>query len=436
MSDNANTTRNSHRKTLSFLPSSWFVPKLPLQPAGQRSVDSVLPQDSSHTKEPSNPTNIPSPSTSSFISSSKPKIQQQGMKLVRKVKKPAREDSEDGIAKQQRRIGDILEDAYSLTTVIPSLLSSPLATSLPPSHSQTSFTDNTGSLRRSASTGNQLKSFSTSAGVQRTRSVAVFSSGPSPTPPATAESSGRDQSPLVFAPREETSQPQSETSSAFYSESLNPSKSPSLNQEEGAGSSISEVPTPAVSQRLRSVSPGSKSQARAKTARLPREAQDLNVEEVIPSPPLQQLSASSSSSQLAPPLIQRRSPSPHGVSLLEGDLLTTPPKRTMSLRRAQVARPSTQRRLSLDLRTLSPESFKAGPARLKKSRSALTSMRRVAKPDLVDELVDSYFNEDSEQREPVDEKQHALNVRRAKKMMQVSVFRWRLSDERLTYMLL
>ncbi|KAI0726415.1 hypothetical protein C8Q72DRAFT_887580 [Fomitopsis betulina] len=91
----------------------------------------------------------------------------------------------------------------------------------------------------------------------------------------------------------------------------------------------------------------------------------------------------------------------------------------MSLRRAQVARPSTQRRLSLDLRTLSPESFKAGPARLKKSRSALTSMRRVAKPDLVDELVDSYFNEDSEQREPVDEKQHALNVRRAKKMMQL-----------------
>lgn len=66
----------------------------------------------------------------------------------------------------------------------------------------------------------------------------------------------------------------------------------------------------------------------------------------------------------------------------------------------------------------------------------MTSMRRVAKPDLVDELVDSYFNEDSEQREPVDEKQHALNVRRAKKMMQVSVFRWRLSDERLTYMLL
>lgn len=449
MSDNVNTTRTSHRKTFSFLPSSWFAPKLPLQLAGQRSTDSVPhvsrvdksptstapPADPSHTKEASSPASIPSPSTSSSILSPKPNIQRQGMKLARKVKKLAREGSENDKPKQRRRVGDMLEDPYSLMTMSPGLLTAPPATSIPsPSPSQTSFADsehNAGSLKRSATIGNQPKSLSAGASVQRARSIGVFPSGPSLLPPINIDSGERSLSPVVFAPREETSQPPSETSSAFYSESLVPSKAPSLIQEEEeVDSPVSEVPTTAVSQRFRNVSSDGKSHARlassasslGKAAKLLGAAQDPNADDAIQSSHLQQPSASSSSSQLAPPLIRRRSPSPHGISLREGDLLTTPPQRTMSLRRAQVGRPASRRRLSLDLRNLSPEPFKAGPARLKKSRSALASMRREPKPDAADELVDSYLNEDNGQGEPVDEKQHAMNVRRAKKMMQVSAY--------------
>lgn len=451
MSDNANTTRTSHRKTFSFLPSSWFAPKLPLQPAGQRSTDSVphvlrvdkspnstLPQaDPFHTKEASSPSNIPSPSTSSSILSPKPKFQRHGMKLTRKVRQLVREGSENQKPKQRKRVGDVLQDPYSLMTIAPSLLSAPPPTSLPsPSPSQTSFAEsehNAGSLRRSATIGNQPTSSSASASMQRARSIGAFPSGPSLAPHLKVEFGERSLSPVVFAPREETSQPMSETSSAFYSESLNPSKAPSLIQEEeGVESPVSEVPTTAVSQRFRNVSSDSKSHARVassassqgKAAKLLGAAQDLHPEDAMPSAHLQQPSASSSSSsQLQPPVIRRRSPSPHGVSLREGDLLTTPPQRTMSLRRAQAGRPASQRRLSLDLRNLSPEPFKAGgPARLKKSRSALASMRREPKPDAADELVNSYLNEGSGQEEPVDEKQHAQNVRRAKKMMQVSVY--------------
>ena len=450
MPDNVNTTRTSHRKTFSFLPSSWFAPKLPLQPAGQRSTDSVphvsrveksltstAPQaDPSHPKEASSPASIPSPSTSSSLLSPKPHIQRQGMKLARKVKKLAREGSENDKPKQRRRVGDMLEDPYSLMTMSPGLLTAPPAASVPsPSPSQTSFAESehhAGSLRRSATIGNQPKSLSAGASIQRARSIGVFQSGPPTLAPFSATEFGeRSLSPVVFAPREETSQPQSETSSAFYSESLIPSKAPSLIQEEEeAESPLSDVPTTAASQRFRNVSSDSKSHARlassasslAKAAKLLGAAQDPHIEDGIPSHhPRQEPSASSSSSQLAPPLIRRRSPSPHGISLREGDLLTTPPQRTMSLRRAQGGRPASRRRLSLDLRTLSPEPFKAGPARVKKRGSALASVKRETKPDTADELVDSYLDEDSGKGEPVDEKEHALNVRRAKKMMQVSV---------------
>ncbi|KZT74715.1 hypothetical protein DAEQUDRAFT_760739 [Daedalea quercina L-15889] len=441
MADNVHTARSTHRKTFSFLSSSWFAPKFTLHPAGQRSSDSVPHEhcvDKAPPPSPASPDNTHSPGgvSSPPASSSHllPPKASHSMRLARKVKNFGRDSGDNAKpAKPKQRsrvIGDMLEDPYSLMTMSPQMLVAPS-----PSQSSTSFIEprhTAGSLRRSATIGNQANGLplSQSGAVQRARSVGAF---PSLGPPANPHSGERNLSPVVFAPREETSQPPSETSSAFYSESLVPSKPPSLIEEEEE-SPVSEVPTTAVSRHLRNISSGSnggKSHARvassasslSKAARILGPSQDTLPEVVLlpASPHPQEPSGSSTSSQHAPPIIRRRSPSPspsRDIAILEGDLLTNPPQRTMSLRRAQVPRAS-QRRLSLDLRTLSPEPFKTGPARLKKSRSASAGSRRSLRPDAADELVDSYLEEDSGQGEPVDAKQHALDVRRAKKMVQL-----------------
>ncbi|TFY52344.1 hypothetical protein EVJ58_g10070 [Rhodofomes roseus] len=440
MSDNVNTpARNSHRKTFSFLSSSWFTSKPPLQPAAQHPTDSARDErrvdrtptpappaastrsrdtdDTSYSRTPH------SPLSAHFLL---PKPSLQNMRLARKVKKLNRDADDKSKSKQRPRVGDMLEDPYSLMTMSPGLLIPPS-----PSPSTTSFLDSEPrprSLKRSATVGNQPSGHATgqSVGVQRARSIAALPSSLAPPDPHIAEPGERSLSPVIFAPREETSQPPSETSSALYSESLVPSKAPSLiEEEEEPPSPVSEVPTTAVSQRFRNISSdgtGEKSHARlasstSSLSKATRASKDRAPADV--SPYQQEPSGSSSSSQQAPPLIRRRSPSPRAIPVFDGDLLTNPPQRSLSLRRAQTSRSS--RRLSLDLRNLSPEPFKGGPSRLKKSRSALaTSSKRTLRPDAADELVDSYLSQSADEvEEPVDEKQHALNVRRAKKMMQL-----------------
>ncbi|KAH9835648.1 uncharacterized protein C8Q71DRAFT_908084 [Rhodofomes roseus] len=440
MSDNVNTpARNSHRKTFSFLSSSWFTSKPPLQPAAQHPTDSARDERrvdrtptpappaastrSRDTDDTSYPRTPHSPLSAHFLL---PKPSLQNMRLARKVKKLNRDADDKSKSKQRPRVGDMLEDPYSLMTMSPGLLIPPS-----PSPSTTSFLDSEPrprSLKRSATVGNQPSGHATgqSVGVQRARSIAALPSSLAPPDPHIAEPGERSLSPVIFAPREETSQPPSETSSALYSESLVPSKAPSLiEEEEEPPSPVSEVPTTAVSQRFRNISSdgtGEKSHARlasstSSLSKATRASKDRAPADV--SPHQQEPSGSSSSSQQAPPLIRRRSPSPRAIPVFDGDLLTNPSQRSLSLRRAQTSRSS--RRLSLDLRNLSPEPFKGGPSRLKKSRSALaTSSKRTLRPDAADELVDSYLSQSADEvEEPVDEKQHALNVRRAKKMMQL-----------------
>ncbi|CCM00933.1 uncharacterized protein FIBRA_02980 [Fibroporia radiculosa] len=139
----------------------------------------------------------------------------------------------------------------------------------------------------------------------------------------------------------------------------------------------------------------------------------------LPSPPppfpLVKLSSPnpSSSSLLSPSTISRLMPTVVSKDSLERPL----PQRSASLRNKSPAT-FTKRRLSLDIRTLSAESGKG--ARLRKGRSILLARKVSAGTfDGDDQGADARDADRLGLGAPMSDKQRALNVKRAKKMMQL-----------------
>ncbi|KAI0936230.1 hypothetical protein AcV5_004421 [Taiwanofungus camphoratus] len=366
------------------------------------------------------------------------------MSIMRKVRKFSRilsevPDSVDESA-SERRLGDMLEDP--LATMSPVLLS--------PSPSETSFPDtsNSGILKRSATVGFSAGQALQNTSVHRARSIASLQPALAIPPPASMPRSS-PISPILFAWPEGVS---SESSSVLYSDSLVPSKAPSIIYSEPVldDSPLSDAPTHNPIGDNRAVSPESKPISRDRCdssgssprkpqqsprpikppprAHLMRKHSDAALPEALlrAAPPASRPSSRGSraastapppSPRLLPPPSpepRRRIPSPVPGHLIDSVAL---PRRTSSLRRIKGTRPPAKRRLSLDLRAFAAEPTKG--ATLRKSRS-LWMAKRAPEERVLEETAEAWVDgETARLGEPMSEKQRALNVRRAKKMMQV-----------------
>ncbi|KZT06872.1 uncharacterized protein LAESUDRAFT_759042 [Laetiporus sulphureus 93-53] len=459
--------RSPHRKTFSaFLPSSWFAnapppphSPPPPKPAPRRSRTdpavvgpevgvSVSPSLASsvssilYSPQPSSPfstAGVPPPRIPKSIH-----IPRDKMKLARKVKKLSRiAIGDEPPSPGGRQLADMLEDPYSLTIMSPILLASSS-----PAASTTTFSETQsqkGSLKRSNTFNTRpappVPPLPPSASIHRAHSLAALQSKlVIPAAPPKARMS--PISPVVFARPDEDG---SQTSSAFYSDSNIPSKAPSI---------IREVDESPVTERPRSKATRRPSTAPAETGSSSRDPSSLSApiteESLAPSTGKPTVKLIHNPSDAPPPLLlnappprpsrtmsplptslhlkathssslpNRRTPSPLPRNLFDSDSGGgAVPKRSASLRakvpRSKVAR----RRLSLDLRMLTPEPTRG--AKLRKNKTTLVTKR--ALEELVkEEGEDAERGEAdgfSRMGEPMSDKQRAMNLRRARKMMQL-----------------
>ncbi|EED77249.1 predicted protein, partial [Postia placenta Mad-698-R] len=280
------------------------------------------------------------------------------MKLARKVRKFSRIAAADDHP-QGRRIGDMLEDPYSLMTMPPAVVSSPSS-----SPSRSTFTEShlqlpSSSLKRAATMRSSTDVPAQGAqGIQRARSPV---------------------SPIIFARPNGSHSSLSETSSALYSESRVPSRSPSLLRSEikevDDESPFSEAPTADAVSGSGAHSSG----AQGDDVAIPTHLRDAERSRI--------------------------------------DL----PLRTASLRRVMRPRTPTKRRLSLDLRSFSPEPVKG--AKLKKGKSALVSSSKKSAEEerkrSTDEMEDALDDETLRVAGSLSDKERALYLKRTRKILQL-----------------
>lgn len=489
----------AHRKSLSFLSSFRLFRSGPSPP---RSPTAFLarghaagtlgnpPSPLSTTSPPLSPTSLFSHQDSSLLASSplsanfsdpgtsppsvppKTYFPTHRMKLARKVRKFSRIAAADDHP-QGRRIGDMLEDPYSLMTMPPAVVSSPSS-----SPSRSTFTTEShlqlpsSSLKRAATMRSSTDVPAQGAqGIQRARSLAALQ--PKLTVSHSPSPRRSPVSPIIFARPNGSHSSLSETSSALYSESRVPSRSPSLLRSEikevDDESPFSEAPaadavsgsgahspgaqgddvylqhamgsnsTTSLAERASgsqtSAQRGNSSSSGAPRVRLrpaspPPAASSSRAPSPSPTPHLLPRSPSLSRLATAPP---SRSPSPTPSSYPSAipthlrdaersriDL----PLRTASLRRVMRPRTPTKRRLSLDLRSFSPEPVKG--AKLKKGKSALVSSSKKSAEEerkrSTDEMEDALDDETLRVTGSLSDKERALYLKRTRKILQVRLY--------------
>ncbi|PCH33555.1 hypothetical protein WOLCODRAFT_135187 [Wolfiporia cocos MD-104 SS10] len=472
--------RETHRKAFSFVPASWFSfrsTSAPSQPPVRSKsarvardyepktsvTDSYAPL---HTSPELSIADLSSSNHYSFIESAvrspsspeavpgapptppKVYIPADRMNLARKVKKLSRVIVPSDI---ERVPGQ--DDPYTYISPSPSILSS--SSSPSPSPSKVSFADaQKKMLKRSATLNNSRTALTPhSVKVQRTRSFANPRLAVPPSP-----SKRNTISPIIFAhPEESSSQSDSEPGSAVYSGSTSPAKASSLAHSDIeeleeppplTEASTSGTPSPVLAPTTEGEN-GDKGD-RSPAASIfdpepdPQELQQRRAAKLVNQlgddvPPDVLLRATSppptpagpSLVFLPPPhtmpVVQQptsasASPCPANIPLppdIPDDALLAPvlPRRSTSLRRIKASRPPAKRRLSLDIRALSPEPAKG--ARLKKGRSVMVTKKSLdASPPHVRD-AEELLREEDRLGEPMSDKQRALNVRRARKMMQL-----------------